>query len=184
MSKIKVGQGSFLQDSAVMRQAFPRPKEGDTVKYLYSTAGAAYHGYLVEVVEKSDAHIKFRGIDKATGKSADVERTVSLRHTFDVWPAAPSTDLSNWSPDNNCAILLLSDTYVRGETPEQRKEDLVLALEDGGNKWPRGSGDAVLRERERELRRLVNDLLATMEDDRKGSFRDRLDSLLPDGSDL
>lgn len=126
--------------------AFPMPAPGDRVVYDSDTQTPIYFAHLVKITNKTGAMITFTGVDLRDTGTTMKSYSVSLSAINHVWPALPSS-LDGWdAATNNCAILFLSNSYVSG------KPDLAAAMEDPGNKWPRGSAEApVLRNRIRKL---------------------------------
>jgi hypothetical protein len=141
--------------------------------YWRDTPGMVYHAYLVDVLGLTDTQITFRGVNRNDGSvPTDVEHVVDLRNTNHVWAAAPSCSLANWDVNAGItwAILFLSDNFIAAE--KQRlgangTADLTLALEDPGNKWPRGASDALKALVDAELSRRVHSYAAQLPDEQK-----------------
>lgn len=122
---------------------FPMPPDGENILYDDETQTPLYFAYLVKVTASSASTITFTGINRQNPSATMTSYSLDLAKVHYVWPGTPSS-LKGWNAaTNNCAILFLTNDYVSGDGVEPAKPDLQAAREDPGNKWPKGSGDAV-----------------------------------------
>ncbi len=128
-----------------------KPAPDELIYYNFKTPIGGYFAHLVKVSDYDGINVNFYALDLS---NPDLTRgpmhTLKLWQIDQIWGGPPST-LNGWDrSSSNCAILFLSDNYVKPQAGPN-KQELLDVRADPPNKWPRGAGDSKLLEQYDDL---------------------------------